>query len=1373
MVLRKLFTIGADVNGRGQVFHSWNKQGTMLAIVGLNRRITIVNRQGKTLHTLNLPLQTAPIALEWDRDGEILACIQATSSSVSLWTATTKNFQNLETSIKDLCIIAWSKTDPVLAVGSVKGNLMLYNTETFKKVPVMGKHSKKIISACWNNKGQLALTSEDKTMTVSDLEANTVDMLNIKGDPTNVQWACRKVDGKSSKTADDTTVSLINSGKTLVMHSAGTKEGLVELAFNKKYGNLVTFRWFGDGYIVAAFSNGNVIIVSTHSKEIGTEISMLKAHRDQLNNLTVNTSIAKGATVGDNFVRVFDLDDLQLSEQRSEKFDFDSEFGALQGLEWTDDGQILTVSSKNGSVYNFLTRIPVLSAASGTSVVYLSSLREMTVRDIVAEADVASVELDIEPAFVALSPTTIGVGMNNEVLFFSYDPNVNGQKAQKMGVRQYPNVVEDVKISPHYVAVLLSGTSILHTIEDNPGRPQKSFPERSQDKAAMKVTCHGMTESFYCFGTNTGLCTIFSLMDHTVVTEYRHICGIRSMNPNPSGTRIQWCDVSNAGYVLNPTTEVASTIDRMAPATTFVLWDPSDYGAMVGVAPKFFTSYVYNSNTRYGSTAVAIANRQGQVVNTARPYGLSPVLAFRGVIVCQLATGALAHVPLQSHQPVQHTGSPDPEAFHFNLQLNRLTDAIPCASSHIQLREVAEKALHLLDVDLAIRVYRTLNEPAMVMALEKIQHIREKNILLGHVAVIFHQFNEAQNYFTRSSNPMLALEMRRDLMQWDQALSLAETLAPDQVPMLSKESAQQLEFRGEYSAALEMYQRGQMELPRAREDSAAAVAARSLAQAHNDACAAGSARCMIRLGSVRNGMQFAMNSNNAQLQTECAQILESMKQFEEAAQLYEKAEKYENAATIYIQNTKQLKAAYRLLPQINSRNILTMFARAKELEHEYKEAEDAYTKAEDWDNVVRIKVEFLNDLHGAHPIVRRTRSAEAASIVAAVCRKKGEHAAAIEFLLLAKKTDEAFEVAKSNKAMAAFEAALIQQVALKDGVAPQQHRSTFAMIAQYYEGLGNNELAGDFYKVAGQFDKALEKFLKVGSDEYIGKAVEVVGRARSEALTHKVLDFLMGTEDGDPKDPNWIFRLYIALNNYEKAAKTAVVIANRDQELGNYKASHKILIDTVLVLQERAMRVPTDLKRTLQLVHSYLIVKHLVKPMDDPIAATRMLLKVARNIQKFPQHMAAILTSVVLQCVKTEFKASAYQYACALVQTEELKGSIPEKSRKKVEQVVRKRGKEELHDPPEQPTLCPFCQAPVPETTLDCGACKNTIPMCIVTGRHMVLDDWAQCPTCKFPALFSQLLKLTKDDPRCPMCEHKINPLTLSKIESPDPKSYS
>ena len=78
----------------------------------------------------------------------------------------------------------------------------------------------------------------------------------------------------------------------------------------------------------------------------------------------------------------------------------------------------------------------------------------------------------------------------------------------------------------------------------------------------------------------------------------------------------------------------------------------------------------------------------------------------------------------------------------------------------------------------------------------------------AQVALVFDDYTTAQELFLASSRPVAALEMRRDLLHWEGALKLAKTLAPEQVPYISREFAQQLEFRGEHGQALDMYQKG-------------------------------------------------------------------------------------------------------------------------------------------------------------------------------------------------------------------------------------------------------------------------------------------------------------------------------------------------------------------------------------------------------------------------------------------------------------------------------------------------------------------------------------------------------------------------------------
>jgi len=80
-------------------------------------------------------------------------------------------------------------------------------------------------------------------------------------------------------------VSLIVGEKTLYLHRVDQKkvQGTpLELGFQARYGNLLRHNWLGDGYILASFSAGFIVTISTHHKEIGTEISLVELSEDPL-----------------------------------------------------------------------------------------------------------------------------------------------------------------------------------------------------------------------------------------------------------------------------------------------------------------------------------------------------------------------------------------------------------------------------------------------------------------------------------------------------------------------------------------------------------------------------------------------------------------------------------------------------------------------------------------------------------------------------------------------------------------------------------------------------------------------------------------------------------------------------------------------------------------------------------------------------------------------------------------------------------------------------------------------------------------------------------------------------------------------------------
>ena len=95
---------------------------------------------------------------------------------------------------------------------------------------------------------------------------------------------------------------------------------------------------------------------------------------------------------------------------------------------------------------------------------------------------------------------------------------------------------------------------------------------------------------------------------------------------------------------------------------------------------------------------------------------------------------------------------------------------------------------------------------------------------------------------------------------------MASKLAPEEMPFISKEFAQQLEFTGDYASSLSHYERGILRTPAAptsggggsgggREADGGKGGADD-AEEHNAFCMGGVARMSIRCGDVRKGVEI-------------------------------------------------------------------------------------------------------------------------------------------------------------------------------------------------------------------------------------------------------------------------------------------------------------------------------------------------------------------------------------------------------------------------------------------------------------------------------------------------------------------------------------
>jgi WD repeat-containing protein 19 len=340
--MEALFVIDTRHHGLGPIIFAWHPEGTYVASTGNSRVVHIFDNRGGLIDQIEPPHPSVCTALEWDKNGEVLAIMQQQSSVVVLWELQTKTKTELTTSVKDLSFLQWSKVGPQLAMGSGKGSVAIYDKEKGEQVLAVSKHKKRIVCGDWNLDNKFAYGSEDRQITIVTADGETVDQVKVKCRPSNIKFGGKQYDKEAI-------VSVNMEGRAILLYDLNNRDNALELAFQQRYGSILNQQWFGDGYIMAGFSSGYVVVISTHLHEIGREQFCAKFHDDQLRDLTHCPATQRVATCGDNCIKLIDMADWK--EITTEIFD--KEAGQLDRLAWSSDGQILSVSTKNGCLYNF------------------------------------------------------------------------------------------------------------------------------------------------------------------------------------------------------------------------------------------------------------------------------------------------------------------------------------------------------------------------------------------------------------------------------------------------------------------------------------------------------------------------------------------------------------------------------------------------------------------------------------------------------------------------------------------------------------------------------------------------------------------------------------------------------------------------------------------------------------------------------------------------------------------------------------------------------------------------------------------------------------------------------------------------------------
>ena len=184
---KELFRIGPETTGGGPLVSGWNSKGSLLAVVGNRRGVSIFRRDCSFVEDV-LPLSRQTVSgrghgadqhaledgtfLSWSPREDKLALVFARTPGLLLWNALTRETTFIDTGQHEISFLSWNKGGSHIAIATAKGNLIIYDDGTGSKVSVMGKHTRRVICGTWTRHNYLILGGEDKQERKSILDTD-------------------------------------------------------------------------------------------------------------------------------------------------------------------------------------------------------------------------------------------------------------------------------------------------------------------------------------------------------------------------------------------------------------------------------------------------------------------------------------------------------------------------------------------------------------------------------------------------------------------------------------------------------------------------------------------------------------------------------------------------------------------------------------------------------------------------------------------------------------------------------------------------------------------------------------------------------------------------------------------------------------------------------------------------------------------------------------------------------------------------------------------------------------------------------------------------------------------------------------------------
>ncbi|CAF0868820.1 unnamed protein product [Rotaria sordida] len=215
------------------------------------------------------------------------------------------------------------------------------------------------------------------------------------------------------------------------------------------------------------------------------------------------------------------------------------------------------------------------------------------------------------------------------------------------------------------------------------------------------------------------------------------------------------------GYLLFVYVLFIIQIPNLPSGTKSILWETNLENEWI------FVSFDSDSITTYSVYRDSLKGPQIMFVGTTRLpiFGSVPLLLNTCLLLLLDSSGKIVQTKLETYGFLNDSGEPEytlddaTDRLSKAILMKRYDDAVFWAKqlndSH-EWNEFATALLYSLNIDYAIKVFREIDHSGMVMALEEIKHVEDKNLVSAHFAALFGDYDLAQEFFLTCGCPLEA-----------------------------------------------------------------------------------------------------------------------------------------------------------------------------------------------------------------------------------------------------------------------------------------------------------------------------------------------------------------------------------------------------------------------------------------------------------------------------------------------------------------------------------------------------------------------------------------------------------------------------------------